>query len=64
MADSSRRQRKPPQNLLAKAQAALVALIEEKDAQRASGRFGVVIVRDQHGHTGLRIITDEAVFVS
>lgn len=60
---------KPPRrerrrhNLLEKAQTALVDLVETKDAERASGRFGVAIVRDQSGHTGIRLIIDEAVYV-
>ncbi len=52
------------QNLLDKAQQLLVELMAEKDAQCASGRFGVMIVRDQSGHTGIRKVIDEGVFVS
>lgn len=61
---------KPPkrdrrrQNLLDKAQVALAELIAAKDAERASGRFGVVIVMDQAGHTGIRYVIDEAIFVN
>lgn len=58
-----RRERVRP-NLLDKAKAALDKLMAEKDAECAQGRFGVMIVRDQAGHTGIRIITDEATFVA
>jgi hypothetical protein len=63
LADKPRRERLRP-DLVAKAQQLLVDLIREQDAKRASGRFGVMIVRDQSGHTGIRKIIDEGVFVN
>jgi hypothetical protein len=63
MAERPHRQR-GRQDLLDKAKRLLADLIAEKDANCASGRFGVVIVRDQSGHTGIRKIIDEAVFIS
>ncbi len=63
MPDKHRRER-GRKDLLDNAQKLLAILIAEKDADCASGRFGVVIVRDQAGHTGIRKIIDEAVFIS
>lgn len=58
------KQRREKPNLLDKAHRALDILMAEKDAKCAPGRFGVVIVRDKAGHTGLRYVIDEAIFVS
>lgn len=60
---NTRRERGRP-DLLDKAKKALEDLMVEKDAKCASGRFGVVIVRDQAGHTGLRYVIDEGIFIS
>jgi hypothetical protein len=64
MAENKQRRERVRANLVDKAQRALAELMAEKDAACASGRFGVVIVRDQSGHTGLRFVIDEAIFVS
>ncbi len=64
LAEKQRRKDRPRPNLLDKAQRLLADLMAEQDAKCASGRFGVMIVRDQSGHTGIRKIIDEGVFVN
>lgn len=60
----TQRNARPEPNLLDKGQRALQELVQAKSAERASGRFGVVIVLDRGKHAGIRMVIDEAHYVS
>lgn len=55
---------RPERDLLDKAMAALQELVRVKGAERASGRFGVMVVLDRGQHAGIRQVTDEAHYVN
>ena len=59
-----RKQARHPLNLVDRAHLKLQELIAAKGAERASGRFGVIIVLDRGQQTGIRYSIDEAIFVN